>query len=327
MKFKDAILLALSCLLLIVFNLGLSIIYVEFVYDTTDGLISINVADFNQRFEENDVITTRIHDLMAEIDKWAKYNQAAIIHKNAFSAGCGYLDYSGWLLSFIDKSENIDDLGVYVTNKKSFNQVYVKENVLFPGKTNLKITSYFDDDDLPSVVKDNDFLYPLTMSNLIDGVYLTDSNNIDDLLGLFKKYGYEIIHVHKPFSITSLIKEMLFGSLLSFTLLIAMISLLFCFIYCTVLLFKNTKRRLQIHHMYGLSKLQILVTSVVVAILVASMAGGIFTLLLFRGFSYIPIAELKILSYFITIINVTLSVVISIFCSIRNNRLIGNWRG
>ena len=332
MKFKNVILLIFSCLLLTVFNFGLSIIYAEYVYDTTDGLTSINVADFNQRVDAYGDIKTkeednaRIAGLFARIDRWAKCNQAMIIQKNAFSAGCGYLDYSGWLLSLVDENEEIDNMSVYVTNKKTFNQVYVKEDVLFPGKTDLKITSYFENEYLPSVIKDCDFLYPLTISNLIEGVYLTDGNNIEDLLELFGEYGYEVIHVHKPFSIVSLMRVMLSDGLLSFTLLIAMITLLFCIIYCAALSFRNIKRRLQIHRIFGLSKLQILVTAIVIAILAANIASGVFCVVLFRYFSYVPINELKKLAYFITIVDVMLSVAISTFCSIKSNRLMTDWR-
>ena len=70
---------------------------------------------------------------MQEIDDWANSAKAAVIHKNAFSAGCGYSDYSGWLLSALGVSKAKDETtggkGVYTTEGNSFNDAYTNDNI------------------------------------------------------------------------------------------------------------------------------------------------------------------------------------------------------
>ena len=103
MKQRNLMVLTLSCALLIIIELGVSIIYSDYIYNPAKGLISINVGSqsYNDpNWEpgmENPTSSQNAANLMQEIDDWANSAKAAVIHKNAFSAGCGYSDYSGWL--------------------------------------------------------------------------------------------------------------------------------------------------------------------------------------------------------------------------------------
>ena len=109
MKQRNLMVLTLSCALLIIIELGVSIIYSDYIYNPAKGLISINVASqsYNDpNWEpgmENPTSSQNAANLMQEIDDWANSAKAAVIHKNAFSAGCGYSDYSGWLLSALER--------------------------------------------------------------------------------------------------------------------------------------------------------------------------------------------------------------------------------
>ena len=100
MKQRNLMVLTLSCALLIIIELGVSIIYSDYIYNPAKGLISINVASqsYNDpNWEpgmENPTSSQNAANLMQEIDDWANSAKAAVIHKNAFSAGCGYSDYS-----------------------------------------------------------------------------------------------------------------------------------------------------------------------------------------------------------------------------------------
>lgn len=111
MKQRNLMVLTLSCALLIIIELGVSIIYSDYIYNPAKGLISINVASqsYNDpNWEpgmENPTSSQNAANLMQEIDDWANSAKAAVIHKNAFSAGCGYSDYSGWLLSALGISK------------------------------------------------------------------------------------------------------------------------------------------------------------------------------------------------------------------------------
>ena len=136
MKQRNLMVLTLSCALLIIIELGVSIIYSDYIYNPAKGLISINVASqsYNDpNWEpgmENPTSSQNAANLMQEIDDWANSAKAAVIHKNAFSAGCGYSDYSGWLLSALGVSKAKDETtggkGVYTTEGNSFNDAYTK---------------------------------------------------------------------------------------------------------------------------------------------------------------------------------------------------------
>lgn len=87
--------------------------------------------------------------LWYEQNKLPSCAQALLIHKNAFSAGCGYSDYSGWLLSALGVSKAKDETtggkGVYTAEGNSFNDAYTNDNILFPGKADLRILGTFSD--------------------------------------------------------------------------------------------------------------------------------------------------------------------------------------
>lgn len=144
MKQRNLMVLTLSCALLIIIELGVSIIYSDYIYNPAKGLISINVASqsYNDpNWEpgmENPTSSQNAANLMQEIDDWANSAKAAVIHKNAFSAGCGYSDYSGWLLSALGVSKAKDETaggkGVYTTEGNSFNDAYTMITYCFRAK-------------------------------------------------------------------------------------------------------------------------------------------------------------------------------------------------
>lgn len=90
MKQRNLMVLTLSCALLIIIELGVSIIYSDYIYNPAKGLISINVVSqsYNDpNWEpgmENPTSSQNAANLMQEIDDWANSAKAAVIHKNAF---------------------------------------------------------------------------------------------------------------------------------------------------------------------------------------------------------------------------------------------------
>ena len=332
MKQRNLMVLTLSCALLIIIELGVSIIYSDYIYNPAKGLISINVAsqsynDPNWEPSMNNPYSSRVaSDFMKSVDNWAKESRAAIIYKNAFSSGCGYSDYSGWLISSlgIPAAENKTACGkeVYTTEGNSFNAAYVNDGILFPGKANLRISGTFNDESLPPVLAGCDYLYPLTMASTTDGVYLTDASEIDSLLKLFDDKGYEILHVQRPLSIFSLAKRMLSDGHVTRAVACAMVGLFFCFIYSTVMLYRENIKSLQIHRIFGLSKKQIVLGSIVIAVLVSTAAVGVFSIILFRGLSYMSKHDLNHLFCYITVGIAALSAGTSLVCAISTNRAV-----
>ena len=330
MKKRNLTFFTLSCLLLTVIGLGVSIIYSDYIYTPARGLVSINVTkQLSPSWEPsmNNPYPSRLaSDFMKSVDNWAKESRAAIIYKNAFSSGCGYSDHSGWLISSlgIPAAENKTAWGkeVYTTEGNSFNAAYVNDGILFPGKANLRISGTFNDESSPPVHAGCDYLYPLTMASTTDGVYLTDASEIDSLLKLFDDKGYEILHVQRPLSIFALAKRMLSDGHVTRAVACAMVGLFFCFIYSTVMLYRENIKSLQIHRIFGLSKKQIVLGSIVIAVLVSTAAVGVFSVILFSGLSYMSKHDLNRLFCYITVGIAALSAGTSLVCAISTNRAV-----
>lgn len=330
MKKRNLTFFTLSCLLLTVIGLGVSIIYSDYIYTPARGLVSINVTkQLSPSWEPsmNNPYSSRLaSDFMKSVDNWAKESRAAIIYKNAFSSGCGYSDYSGWLISSLGipavENKTAGGKEVYTTEGNSFNAAYVNDGILFPGKANLRISGTFNDESLPPVLAGCDYLYPLTMASTTDGVYLTDASEIDSLLKLFDDKGYEILHVQRPLSIFALAKRMLSDGHVTRAVACAMVGLFFCFIYSTVMLYRENIKSLQIHRIFGLSKKQIVLGSIVIAVLVSTAAVGVFSIILFRGLSYMSKYDLNYLFCYITLGITALSAGTSLVCAISTNRAI-----
>lgn len=330
MKKRNLTFFTLSCLLLTVIGLGVSIIYSDYIYTPARGLVSINVTkQLSPSWEPsmNNPYSSRLaSDFMKSVDNWAKESRAAIIYKNAFSSGCGYSDYSGWLISSLGipaaENKTAGGKGVYTTEGNSFNAAYVNDGILFPGKANLRISGTFNDESLPPVLAGCDYLYPLTMASTTDGVYLTDASEIDSLLKLFDDKGYEILHVQRPLSIFALAKRMLSDGHVTRAVACAMVGLFFCFIYSTVMLYRENIKSLQIHRIFGLSKKRIVLGSIVIAVLVSTAAVGVFSIILLRGLSYMSKYDLNCLFCYITLGITALSAGTSLVCAISTNRAI-----
>ena len=332
MKQRNLMVLTLSCALLIIIELGVSIIYSDYIDNPAKGLISINVASqsYNdpnwEPGTENPTSSQNAANLMQEIDDWANSAKAAVIHKNAFSAGCGYSDYSGWLLSALGVSKAKDETtggkGVYTTEGNSFNDAYTNDNILFPGKADLRILGTFSDEGLPPALAGCDYFYPLTMSEVTDGVYLTDATEIDSLLKLFDDKGYEILHVQKPLSFFALVNRMLSDGFVTRAVACAMVGLFFCFIYSIVMLYRENLKSLRIRHIFGLSMKQITLGSLGIATLIAAVAVGVFSVILFSGLSYMSKHDLNRLFCYITVGIAALSAGTSLVCAISTNRAV-----
>ena len=335
MKHKNLMFLALSCTLLVILGLGVSIIYSDYIYNPAKGLISINIAwqsgQLNPEWEpgmKNPTSPQDVVSFMQEIDSWANEANATVFYKTAFSAGCGYSDYSGWLLSTLGISKAEDETannnGVYITESNSFRSSYVKDGILLPGVADLQISGTYHDVKLPPTLANCDYLYPLTMAATADGVYFTDTQEIDTLLKLFDDNGYEVLHIHRPLSFFDLVKRMLSDGMVTRAAACAMVGLLFCFIYGIVLLYRENLKSLRIRHIFGLSKKQILLGSVCIAVLIDAVAVGIISIVLFRGLAYMSRHDLNRLFCYIAVGITTLSIGTSLVCAASANKVLSN---
>lgn len=333
MKRKNAMILIISCIILVIIGLGISIIYSDYIYNPAEGLISISVAGQNwepdpdwepgMEVSRNPNSSQEILSFMQEIDAWANAHKATIIHKNAFSAGSGYCDYSGWLFPLLTdlskEHETEKNKGVYITESNLFKEAYVKDGILMPDSIGLAVSGTYCDEDMPATLANVDFLYPLNMSTIADGVYLTDAQEVDSLVRLFEENGYQIIYLNKSLSMFELAQRMLTDGFVTRAAVCAMVGLLFCFIYNILLLYRENLRSLQIRHIFGLSKKRMLFNSVGIALLIAVIAIGLFSVILFNGLSYTSMYDLKRLFFYVAIGITALSIGTSLVCAISIN--------
>lgn len=336
MNRKNIVLLLVSCVILTVMGLGTSIIYSDYVYNPTGDLVIIHVSDTaNQSWEPgmdlvpNEEVQKRASNLLKKLDDWANVQKATILHKNAFAAGCGYCDYSGWIAALLDsagaESDSVNK-GVYTTNSPSFLEAYVQSDILMPGNLDFMIAGTYDESKLPASLANVDFLYPLAMSATAEGVYLTDAQDVDSVVAIFEESGYEIINLREPLSLPEIIGKMLSDGFITRAAACAMAGLVLCFAYNILLLYRENIRSLQIHHIFGLSKKRMLIGSIVIAAIIAVLASGLFALILFNGLTYISMSDLNILFAYVTAGIILLSIGISIIGYIRISKAITNRR-
>lgn len=58
------------------------------------------------------------------------------------------------------KDETTGGKGVYTTEGNSFNDAYTNDNILFPGKADLRILGTFSDEGLPPALAGCDYFIP-----------------------------------------------------------------------------------------------------------------------------------------------------------------------
>ena len=323
--------LTLSCALLIIIELGVSIIYSDYIYNPAKGLISINVASqsYNDpNWEpgmENPTSSQNAANLMRK-STIGQQCKAAVIHKNAFSAGCGYSDYSdGCCPHLAFQRQRMKPLAARESTRLKATRSMTRIQMItycFRAKLIYRILGTFSDEGLPLHLQAVIIFYPLTMSEVTDGVYLTDATEIDSLLKLFDDKGYEILHVQRPLSFFALVNRMLSDGFVTRAVACAMVGLFFCFIYSIVMLYRENLKSLRIRHIFGLSMKQITLGSLGIATLIAAVAVGVFSVILFSGLSYMSKHDLNLLFCYITVGIAALSAGTSLVCAISTNRAV-----
>lgn len=115
-----------SILILASIGLGVSIIYSDYYFSPVSGLQSFTVADVSRTYlhPEEDAGTPSAaapsDELYALLERWALENEATILYKNGFAAGCGILDGSDWLREAVGLSLPCDAQGVLTAEDAAF---------------------------------------------------------------------------------------------------------------------------------------------------------------------------------------------------------------
>lgn len=296
MNWKNVTVIVCSIFILASIGLGVSIIYSDYLYNPIGSLNTLQVmSNVESEYPAYAVSTTDV-PLFNAIKKWAKEEQATILFKNGLSAGCGFYGFSDWLKQEVGIDGYSDnECAVYVADDPAIEKAYVNDNVFLPESVGLKIAGIYSTADLPSVLTNVDFLYPLSIAATADGMYFTDTKDIEKLAALFDANGYSVIvsRQYNHLTFGELIKRLASESFLSKAVLFAMIGLIFCFVYNILMLYKDNTHKLWIHHLFGLSKKQIFLKIILLTTGMILAAALIFRIVLLNSLTYMNRSDLS----------------------------------
>ena len=210
-------------------------------------------------------------------------------------AGCGILDGSDWLREAIGLSLPCDAQGVLTAEDAAFSDAYVRDGRFLPDALGLPVLGTYREQDVPSVISNAGFLYPLSMSGAKDGMYFTDGADTSGLTALFESCGYTVTDQRQRLSLPALAAKLLTDSVLSRAISAAMLGLIFCFSYVVLTVYRENDRRYQIYHLFGLSKARLFLRSTLMAMGIALTAALLFGVALYRGLTYMPGSDLTTL--------------------------------
>lgn len=215
MRKKNWAALLCSILILASIGLGVSIIYSDYYFSPVSGLQSFTVADVSRIYlhPEEDAGTPSAaapsDELYALLERWALENEATILYKNGFAAGCGILDGSNWLREAVGLSLPCDAQGVLTAEDAAFSETYVRDGRFLPDALGLPVLGTYRERDVPSVISNAGFLYPLSMSGAKDGMYFTDGADTSGLTALFESRGYTVTDQRQRLSLPALAAKLL----------------------------------------------------------------------------------------------------------------------
>ena len=328
-KQKNLITLFVLTLILAAIGLGASIIYSDYLYNPTGGFVSFNITDASNLYpepgEENAGISTdeNAEQIMQSVEAWASSNDVTILFKNGNIAECGYSGHSNWLENNLrfEKPQSTGLNGVFVSDDPEVQSAYVKDGILLPDIAGLEILNTYKSDDLPPILAGIDFLYPINISASVEGMYFVDTDDVGELLDLFENSGYIVTDVRQTYSLTvssilELAKKLVTDSFLSRAVTFAMIGLVFSFVYNVLALYRDNKRKLQIHHLFGLSKKNILFGVSVISVVTLLIAMLLFRIIIMSGLTYMPVSDLNRIALGVLIMYVFLALLVNVIgCS------------
>lgn len=296
MKRKNCITLICSLLILSAIGLGLSIIYSDYLYSPTGSLDTLQVMSSSESLENSSVTSVSDVQLLQNIEQWAEKNNATILFKSGLLAGCGFCGYSDWANQFLHIStlSNTED-GIYIADDPDIQAAYVQNNIFLPGSAGLEIKGTYDTSALPPILNHVDFLYPLSISSVVSGMYFTDATDIQSLIELFESNGYSVVSTRQAntLSLGQLLLCLITDSILSQAVLLALGGLMFCFVYGILMSYRDNAHRLWVHHLFGLSKKGILAGVLTLSLGMILISSLLFSAILYRGLTYLSITDLR----------------------------------
>ncbi len=237
--------------------------------------------------------------LLLGLRKWAEDNEATVL-VTSLNAGVGICDYSGWLDSSLDPAivERLSngERGVYVSDDASFQTAYVKNDIFMPETIVIPIIGTFSstDKNLDKLILERKYLYPLAMNaGSSEYTFYTRGGDADELVEMFWERGFVVSEAKYSNSLKYIFERLLnlekFGNvyILGFN-----ISIVFSFIFTSLMYYRGIFPSVKVKHRFGLSKLRLLGECVLTALLVAGGAILLLGAYLLSGISEMPLSNI-----------------------------------
>ncbi len=315
MKYRIAATTFIAVLILVALGFGVSIIYSDHIYNPNGTLSTLQIGKANASGYDDPSISAEDKQFLTELDQWAQDNRATIIFKDGLTAGGGYCSYSDWEQKNLD-IRNVGEVknGVYVQNSPAVTEPYVCADIFLPGRAGMKIAGYYEEARLPATIKGIDLLYPLTAATRTEGMYFTDAKDLDALIDLFGAHGYVLLSQREGGTLTfrELVHKLLSDGPLAVAVFVAMLGLIFCFLYVNLILYRDVTKTLKIHHLFGLSIRRMLVGIIVLSVVELSVAMLVFGFLLTRSLTYLSRADLRAVLTCVFALSVALVVLVNV---------------
>lgn len=291
MHIKSSALIICSIAILFALSIGIAYIYTFFIYTPYQDL---NVFDIysEEVYEDNsEILLQKNQRLIEALYKLAKEKNASIIFSNTDYAGLSYIAYS----DFFKKAINISDLSndskcIYLSDRSTFD-TFVTDNVFLKGVYDLEVKGRYSTHDIIPLLASADYIYPLFLAADARGMYYTDLIDFDSLKKICKSLNYavDISYKTKNFRFSDFLNMVKEGNVYQKTIFFTIFALVFSYIYIMLTLFRDKYRYFWIYHIFGLSRARIRLYIAMIALLIQSIALGLFYVL----FSNIPILYLN----------------------------------
>lgn len=205
----------------------------------------------------------------SQLLEWAKKTGSLLLSRDRDKVGLAYWCPPDRLSRYLEITAASDgkesdqmaaSYGLYVDQDSTFTQLYVRDNCLQTYSEPIPISGYWSAKAPYRSVFSEPLLYPAAWSDDEPFDFYTDASNLDSIEDIFRKSGYQVSFISKPFS-WDLIREMWQNAvdrgLYSWAHYICLFALLFLLIDLETIFYRKLLRPVQVHWLFGLSRLRL----------------------------------------------------------------------
>lgn len=161
MSYKLLIYILSSLLIILVFAVGLVIIYTEFVYSPTGHFYSFMVYPPSEQIYESEFPSANqqeINELKATVIRIIREQKATLIYKHIDRPGAGILACSDWLKNTTGlKADELDIGDVFMSDNPSLREACLDGSKFLVGNVAFHIKGYYATEKAPPGIRGEDF--------------------------------------------------------------------------------------------------------------------------------------------------------------------------